>query len=103
MTRQPILPAQIPGAAWPGLLGIGVFPAAIAIQAFYASAARIGATQASVMAMLESVFIIILGITFLGESFSAMRAVGGAIILAGVVLSQLATPSEARQVVLEEP
>src|ERR1019366_2055825 len=42
-TREPILPTQIPTAAWPGLIGIGLFAAAVAIQAFYASAARIGA------------------------------------------------------------
>ena len=43
--RESILPWQIPAAAWPGLVGIGVFAAAIAIQAFYASAARIGAAH----------------------------------------------------------
>jgi len=103
VAREPLLPTQIPSAAWPGLVGIGVFAAAIAIQAFYASAARIGAAQASLTATVEPVVVIILGITFLGEAFSPIRAVGAAVVLAGVLLAQFATPSEYRPVVLEEP
>ena len=93
----------MPAAAWPGLVGIGVFAAAIAIQAFYASAARIGAAQASLMATVEPVVVIVLGITFLNETFSPIRALGAAIVLAGVLLAQFATPSESRPIVLEEP
>jgi drug/metabolite transporter (DMT)-like permease len=103
LTSEPMLPTQIPSAAWPGLIGIGVFAAAVAIQAFYASAARIGAAQASLMATVEPIVVIFLGITFLGEAFAPIRAVGAAIVLAGVLLAQFATPSEARAVVLEEP
>ncbi len=101
--REPLLPTQVPAAAWPGLVGIGVFAAAIAIQAFYASAARIGAAQASLMATVEPVVVIVLGITFLNETFSPIRALGAAIVLAGVLLAQFATPSESRPIVLEEP
>ena len=103
VAREPLLPTQIPVAAWPGLLGIGIVAAAIAIQAFYASAARIGAAQASLMATVEPVVVIILGITFLNETFSSIRVLGAAIVLAGVLLAQVATPSEARPIVLEEP
>jgi drug/metabolite transporter (DMT)-like permease len=102
IAREPLLPTQIPAAAWPGLVGIGVFAAAVAIQAFYASAARIGAAQASLMATVEPVVVIMLGITFLNESFSLIRVFGAAIVMAGVLLAQFATPSEARPVMLEE-
>ena len=102
-TREPILPTQIPSDAWIGLVGIGVFAAAIAIQAFYASAARIGAAQASLMATVEPIVVILLGITFLGESFAPIRVVGAAVVLAGVLLAQFATPSESRPVLIEEP
>jgi drug/metabolite transporter (DMT)-like permease len=103
VAREPLLPTQIPAAAWPGLLGIGILAAAVAIQAFYASAARIGAAQASLMATVEPVVVIVLGITFLNEAFSPIRAIGAAIVLAGVLLAQFATPSESRPVLLEEP
>jgi len=103
VTRQPVLPTEVPSGAWPGLFGIGFFAAAVAIQAFYASAARIGAAQASLMATVEPVVVIILGIAFLDESFSPIRAVGALVVLSGVLLAQTATPSESRTVVLEEP
>jgi drug/metabolite transporter (DMT)-like permease len=102
-TRTPMLPMDVPAAAWPGLAGIGIFAAAIAIQAFYASAARIGAAQASLMATVEPIVVILLGVAFLSESFSPIRGIGALIVLAGVLLAQFATPSEARPVVLEEP
>jgi drug/metabolite transporter (DMT)-like permease len=101
--REPLWPTQIPSAAWPGLAGIGIFAAAIAIQAFYASAARIGAAQASLMATVEPIVVIFLGITFLGETFAPIRAVGAAVVLGGVLLAQFATPSESRPVLIEEP
>jgi drug/metabolite transporter (DMT)-like permease len=103
VTREPLWPGSVPAAAWPGLLGIALFTAAIAIQAFYASAARIGAAQASLMATVEPVVVILLGITFLGEILSPIRIAGAGIVLAGVVVAQMATPSESRPVVLEEP
>ncbi len=103
VTRTPALPPDVPTTAWAGLAGIGIFAAAIAIQAFYASAARIGAAQASLMATVEPVVVIILGITFLNEAFSPIRALGALVVLTGVVLAQFATPSESRRVVLEEP
>jgi len=102
-TRTPLLPTDVPAAAWPGLAGIGIFAAAIAIQAFYASAARIGAAQASLMATVEPIVVIFLGITFLSETFSPIKAVGAVVVMSGVLLAQFATPSESRPVILEEP
>ena len=101
--REPLLPTQIPSAAWPGLIGIGLFAGAIAIQAFYASAARIGAAQASLMATVEPIVVIFLGVTFLDEAFAPIRVVGAAVVMTGVLLAQFATPSESRPVLLEEP
>jgi drug/metabolite transporter (DMT)-like permease len=103
VTRTPALPSDVPVAAWPGLAGIGIFAAAIAIQAFYASAARIGAAQASLMATVEPIVVILLGVTFLNEAFSPIRGVGAAIVMTGVLLAQFATPAEARPIILEEP
>src|SRR5450756_1144332 len=103
VTRTPALPSDVPAAAWPGLAGIGVFAAAIAIQAFYASAARIGAAQASLMATVEPIVVILLGVTFLNEAFSPIRGVGAVIVMTGVLMAQFATPTEARPIILEEP
>jgi drug/metabolite transporter (DMT)-like permease len=100
--REPLLPSQVPAEAWPGLMGIGVFAAAIAIQAFYASAARIGAAQASLMATVEPLVVIALAVVFLGERLATLQIAGAGLVLAGVLLAQTATPPESRQVLLEE-
>jgi drug/metabolite transporter (DMT)-like permease len=100
--HEPLLPGQVPAEAWPGLIGIGVFAAAIAIQAFYASAARIGAAQASLMATVEPLVVIALGVSFLGERLDTLQIAGAGLVLVGVLLSQTATPAESRQIVLEE-
>jgi len=102
VAREPLLPTQVPVEAWPGLIGIGVFAAAIAIQAFYASAARIGAAQASLMATVEPLVVIALGVSFLGERLDTLQIAGAGLVLAGVLLSQTATPPESRQIVIEE-
>jgi drug/metabolite transporter (DMT)-like permease len=97
-----LLPGDVPAAAWPGIAGIGLFAAAIAIQAFYASAARIGAAQASLMAMVEPIVVILLGVALLSESFSMVKVAGAAVVLMGVALAQFATRSDPRLTVLEE-
>lgn len=99
---HPIATAGVPAGAWPGLVGIGVVAAAIAIQAFYASAARIGAAQASLMATVEPLVTIALGVLLLGEALSREQLAGGLLVLAGVLLAQWATPPQSRPIVLEE-
>ena len=109
LAGEPLLPTQVPSAAWPGLIGIGVFSAAIAIQAFYASAARIGAARAALMTTVQPVVVILLGVLFLNEAFTPVRAAGAAIVLAGVVLAQFARSPDAsegpesRSAAIEEP
>jgi drug/metabolite transporter (DMT)-like permease len=100
--REPLVPTAVPMEAWPGLFGIGLFSAAIAIQAFYASTARIGAAQASLMATVEPLVVIALGVGFLGETLGTLPIFGALLVLTGVLLAQGATPSTSRPVLLEE-
>ncbi len=100
--REPLVPWQVPAAAWPGLFGIGLFAAAIAIQAFYASVARIGAAQASLMATVEPLVVIALGVGFLGETLAPLQVLGASLVLTGVLLAQIATPAESRPTLPEE-
>ncbi|MEK6719716.1 MAG: DMT family transporter [Chloroflexota bacterium] len=88
---RPVLPAEIPAAAWPGLLGVGAVSTFVAIQAFYAGAQRVGAARAALVSTIEPVYTIGLAALLLGEVLGPVQMVGGALILAGVVLSQ-ATP-----------
>lgn len=85
---RPVLPGQIPVEAWPGIAGLGVVATFIAIQAFYAGAHRIGAARASLVSTVEPIWTIVLAGILFGERLSPIQLVGGALILAGVVLSQ---------------
>jgi drug/metabolite transporter (DMT)-like permease len=85
---RPVLPAEIPVAAWPGLLGVGVVATFVAIQAFYAGAQRVGAAQAALASTIEPIWTISLAALVLGERLAPIQLVGGALIIAGVLLAQ---------------
>lgn len=85
---RPVLPAQIPEGAWFGLAGIGLVSTFIAVLAFYAGAHRIGAARASIVSTVEPIWTIALAGLLFGESLTPLQLVGGAMILAGVVIAQ---------------
>lgn len=85
---RPVLPAQIPDGAWFGLAGVGLVSTFIAVLAFYAGAHRIGAARASIVSTVEPIWTIALAGLLFGESLTPLQLVGGAMILAGVVIAQ---------------
>lgn len=85
---QPVLPAQIPAGAWFGLIGVGIVSTFIAVLAFYGGAHRIGAARASIVSTVEPIWTIVLAGLLLQESLGPLQLVGGAMILAGVVIAQ---------------
>jgi drug/metabolite transporter (DMT)-like permease len=85
---RPVLPQQIPGAAWFGIAGVGVVSTFIAVQAFYAGAHRIGAARASLVSTVEPIWTIVLASLLFAESLGPLQLVGGAMILVGVVIAQ---------------
>lgn len=99
---EPALPWQVPGDAWPGLLAIGVLATAVAIQAFYAGVARIGAAQAALVSMLEPVFAVTLAVLLLGERLDALQMLGAAFVATGVVLAQTGRAAATEAVVARE-
>ncbi len=86
--REPVLPWQVPSDAWPGLVAIAVFATALAIGAFYAGVARVGAAQAALVSTLEPVFTVTLAVLLLGEGLGALQLAGGALVVVAVVLAQ---------------
>lgn len=92
---QPVLPAQIPAAAWFGLVGIGIVSTFVAILAFYAGAHRIGAARASLVSTVEPIWTIALASLLFAEALSPLQLVGGAMILLGVVIAQTGAGSSA--------
>lgn len=94
--NRPVLPAQIPMDAWLPLLGVGVVSTAIALQAFYAGARRIGAAQASLVSTVEPVYTIILASILFAERLTEVQLLGGVLVISGVVIAQSAQLFERR-------
>ena len=69
-------------------MGIGIVSTFIAILAFYAGAHRIGAARASIVSTVEPIWTIVLASLLFGEVLTPLQLVGGAMILAGVVIAQ---------------
>jgi drug/metabolite transporter (DMT)-like permease len=89
----PLVPAEIPSAAWPGLVGVGVVATFIAIQTFYAGTRRIGAAQAALVSTIEPFWTIALAALLFGESLAPAQILGGVLIILGVLIAQ--APAEA--------
>jgi drug/metabolite transporter (DMT)-like permease len=89
----PLRPDQIPSAAWPGLLGVGVVATFIAIQTFYAGARRVGAAQAALISTVEPIWTISLAALIFGQTLEPIQLVGGVLIIVGVLVAQ--APPEA--------
>jgi drug/metabolite transporter (DMT)-like permease len=85
---HPVLPPAIPSEAWPGIIGVGLVAGFLAIQAFYAGAARVGAAQASLISTVEPLWTIVWSYLLFGERLEPVQWIGGAMILAGVILAQ---------------
>ncbi len=85
---RPVMPQQIPGDAWLPLLGVGIISTAVALQAFYAGVARVGAAQASLISTVEPAYTIALAAILLGEMLTPIQLVGGALVIIGVVMAQ---------------
>jgi len=89
----PVTPDRIPGAAWPGLVGVGVVATFVAIQAFYAGVRRIGAAQAALVSTIEPAWTIALAALLFGQTLAPIQLAGGALIIIGVIIAQ--APPEA--------
>jgi len=84
LTRGLHLPQT--AAGWLAIAAIAVLGTAVAIAFFLAGLDRLGPVRASVYSTLEPVFTLLLAGLFLGEAITPLRAAGGALILAAVVI-----------------
>jgi drug/metabolite transporter (DMT)-like permease len=74
---------------WVPVLGLGVVTAALAYVAGIAATRRLGSRLASFVALLEVLAALVAAWLLLGESPRAVQVLGGALILAGVVVVKL--------------
>ena len=88
-------PAMLAGSQvpwWVAVLGLGVVTAAVAYTTGIAAGRRLGSRLASFVALNEVLFALAFAWLFLGEVPRAVQLVGGALILAGVVLVKVGEP-----------
>lgn len=71
---------------WLVVLGIALVPTMIAISTFLAGLPRVGAARASLLSTWEPVVTVVLAVILFSDSFSAVQAAGGLLILAAVIL-----------------
>jgi DME family drug/metabolite transporter len=72
-------------AGWALLLFVGLGPGAVTMTLFTYSIPRLGASSFAILANTELVVVVSLGVLVLGETLTPWRAVGGALIVAGII------------------
>ena len=93
----PVEPGRIPADAWPAIVAVAVISTFVAIQTFSAGSRRIGAAQASLISTVEPVWTICLAALLLDERLGPIQLAGGALVIGGVLLSQLRSRDHAAE------
>ena len=74
--------------AWPAIAGIVLVSTVGAILTFFAGLARVGPSAASILSTLEPVVTVSLAAAAFGEMLAPVQLLGGALVLAAVVVMQ---------------
>lgn len=74
---------------WFNICGIGIICTALPIILLLEGLKHIGSVQASILSVLEPVFVVIFGIILLGEKVNLTQAAGVVILLSGALLTLL--------------
>jgi drug/metabolite transporter (DMT)-like permease len=82
----PDLAQSAEGYAWMG--AIALVSTVGAILTFFAGLARVGPSAAAILSIFEPVVTVALAAAFFGESLAVVQLVGGALVLAAVVVMQ---------------
>lgn len=82
--QRPAFPET--GVGWAAVVAIGVVCTVVAIGTFLAGIARLGPADASSLSTLEPVVTVVLAAVILGEALGPVQALGGALILAAVLV-----------------
>ncbi|GLR15138.1 permease [Chitinimonas prasina] len=82
--QAPVMPRSPLG--WAAIAAIGVMCSVLAALAFFAGLARVGASEAAMLSTFEPVVTVVLAACLLGERLSVSQCLGGAVIIAAVLL-----------------
>jgi drug/metabolite transporter (DMT)-like permease len=92
-TTAPVVFAGMTVPWWVPVLALGVVTAALAYVAGIAAARRLGSRLASFVALSEVLAALVFAWVLLGEVPRAVQLLGGALVLAGVVVVKLGEPA----------
>jgi len=74
------------GVGWLAVIAIGLLCSVVAALAFFAGLARVGASEAAMLSTFEPVVSVGMAAWLLGERLTVSQSVGGAVIIAAVLL-----------------
>jgi len=79
-------PEEVTLAGWGWLLGIAVVSTVAAVSLFFAGLKRVGPTTASILSTVEPVVTVILAFLVFGELLGTLQLLGGALVIAAVLV-----------------
>ncbi|HET7487177.1 MAG TPA: DMT family transporter [Acidimicrobiales bacterium] len=82
--QRPAFPST--AGAWIAVVAIALVSTVVAISTFFAGMDHLGAADASTLSTLEPVVTVVLAWALLGEGLTALQVVGGALVLAAVLV-----------------
>jgi len=82
-------------AGWGWLAGIAVVSTVAAVSLFFAGLKRVGPTTASILSTVEPVVTVLLAFLVFGELLGSLQLLGGALVIAAVIVLASYRPREA--------
>lgn len=97
LLEVPVLPADISGRSWLGLIYLAVFNSAAAYYLQNCAQRWAPASHTALIMSLEAVFGTIFAILFVGETFTARKITGCTVMFAAILLSKIPIPVSFRK------
>src|SRR5215218_3026452 len=91
-------PTEVTAAGWGWLAGIAVVSTVAAVSLFFAGLKRVGPTTASILSTVEPVVTVVLAFLVFGELLSSLQLLGGALVIAAVIVLGSHRPRETAEV-----
>ena len=88
-------PGDVTLAGWGWLAGIALVSTVAAVSLFFAGLKRVGPTTASILSTVEPVVTVVLAFVVFGELLGTLQMLGGALVLAAVLVLASYRPREA--------
>jgi drug/metabolite transporter (DMT)-like permease len=89
-------PGELTVAGWCWLTCLAVVSTVVSISLFFAGLPRVGPTTASILATVEPLVTVLLAFRVFGETLAAVQIVGGALVLAAMLVLQARRPHSPR-------